>query len=43
MKSEAQLQSEGRVLARRIDNYTPIHQTQAEAEAQTKLNEAGRQ
>jgi len=43
MKSEKRMRAEGRKISRAIDNYTAIHQTQAEAEAQTKLNEAGRQ
>jgi len=40
MKSEADMRAEGRKISRAIDNYTPIHQTRGEAEAQTKLNEA---
>jgi len=42
MKSEKRMRAEGRKISRAIDNYTPIHQSRAEAEAQTKLNEAAK-
>jgi len=43
MKSEAQMQTEGQIINRWIDNYTPIHRNQAEAKAQTKLNQGHKQ
>ena len=42
MKTEADMQTEGRKIARAIDNYTPIHQNRGEAEAQATLQEATR-
>jgi len=40
MKTEAEMQTEGRVWARRIDNYTPLINTNPEAQPQTTLQEA---
>lgn len=43
MKSEAEMQTEGRVINRWLDNYTPIHTGQAEAKQQTTLNQGHKQ
>jgi len=40
MKSEEDMRAEGRSISRAIDNYTPIHQSKPEAEAQATLQEA---
>jgi len=37
-KSKQQMKAEGRQILRAMENYTPLHTTRGEAQAQTQIN-----
>jgi len=43
MKTEAEMQTEGRKILKWRNRYTPIHNNRKEAKAQTKLNQGHKQ